>query len=852
MAGPDYAEWLQRGRVHMWEGRPIDAVLCFRRAAQADARGADARFHLGEMLWQLGLSDEAVAAWRDAARTDVRFLAARLAVAEALLSRGDYAGAMVSAREALAIAPTEFRAQASHAAAAAALGDHAALEALAKLLSQNPDFAKLPAYAAALARVLEHAPRDALREDLVAELLPRAAEMPSAVLAPVVSDAFARDPTPLIEVLRTRTWQRGEVDALRRIIVAVQPQEAALARELAATHAAMCVAEPLLVPSLWPVRTGGAALRLAWLMPAPDGPAFAFGCAAVRETLRDLAGTEVALTIVCTGNADATRAGLPVLPSDAVFLPLPPAPDATHARALAASGDPDALVDMAGLNAATGLFLAARPARNVWSLAKVAPGHAPALVERVFATTGELANSLRELRDGASSDSPGARELAEWWDVAVRAHQQHDTAAAATGYARVLAVQPDYAPAHRLLAVLARDRGDTETAEHEFARAIALAPDDADTRIAAAQLEIATHHADAAATSLREGLDRTPYRVSLWHALGQAELARRDGAAAAWAFSQALRLAPADGRTYFNLGVAMQMTGDVDEAVQAYQRALVLQPDFASACFNLGVLFQQQERVDAAIAAYRQALALNPRDATAYKNLGEVLYAVGAESTRGSRIFARSKRTVLPRCRSRSRRSRSASLPATTRGWIATSTDCARRSFRRTTNWNWSMRWRSFCSCCSISTSSPKCCTGSRPRTTPPQRTSMARRDRGRSRAGRAGSVWAICPATCATTSWASRCGRPSSTTTARDSSSTSIRRPRRATLGRRNSKASPSASTLSRALATPRPPRRSRATTWTCWSTCRRTRRARVRESSRTSLRACRSPTSPAAAPWD
>ena len=581
------------------------------------------------MLWQLGLTDEAVAAWRDAARTDVRLLAARLALAEALLSRGDYAGAMVLAREALAIAPTEFRAQASHAAAAAALGDHAALEALAKLLSQDPGLAKLPAYVPALARILEHAPRDALREDLVAELLPSAADMPSAVLAPVVSDAFARDPTALIEVLRTRTWQRGEVDALRRVVVAVQSQEPALARELAATHAAMCVAEPLLVPSLWPVRTGGAALRVAWLMPAPDSAAFSVAATAVGETLRALADIETALTIVCAGSSDATREGLPVLPSDAVFLPLPPVPDATHARALAASGDPDALVDMAGLNAATGLFLAARPARNVWSLAWVAPGHAPALVDRVFATTGELANALRELRDRASPGGPDARELAGRWDVAVRAHQQDDTEAAAAGYARVLGVQPGYAPAHRLLAVLARDRGDTETAEREFARAIALAPDDADTRIAAAQLAIGAHRADAAATSLREGLDRTPYRVSLWHALGQAELARRDGAAAAWAFGQALRLAPADGKTYFNLGVAMQMTGDVDEAVQAYQRALVLQPDFASACFNLGVLFQQLNRVDAAIAAYRQALALNPRDATAYKNLGEVLYASG-------------------------------------------------------------------------------------------------------------------------------------------------------------------------------------------------------------------------------
>ena len=73
MATSDHAEWLQRGRTHARAGRPIDAVLCFRRAAYANPREVDARFHLGEMLWQLGMSDEAIAAWRETeARTNAR------------------------------------------------------------------------------------------------------------------------------------------------------------------------------------------------------------------------------------------------------------------------------------------------------------------------------------------------------------------------------------------------------------------------------------------------------------------------------------------------------------------------------------------------------------------------------------------------------------------------------------------------------------------------------------------------------------------------------------------------------------------------------------------------------------
>jgi len=609
----------------MAAGRPIDAVLCFRRAAQADARGPEARFHLGEALWQLGLTEGAIQSWRDAAQVDPTFVAARIAVAEALLTRGDYEGARAAAAEAVALAPGEHRAQTSYGAAAAALGDSAALAAFAKLLPTQPDLALLPAYAPALARALERAPRSDLRSGLVAQLATMAASLPAVLLAPVVSEAFAHHPTALIEALRARTWQRGEIESLRRIIVALHASAPALAGELAATHAAMCRAEPLLLPSLWPVRTGGASLRVAWLMPAPDHPGFAPAAANVHETLRQTGPAGMTLTFVCTGDPGATRAALP---PDAAYLPLPPQPDATHARALAGS-DPDVLVDLAGLNAATGLFLAARPARNVWSLATVMPGHAPALVDRVYAGADELAVRLRELRGEAFPDAPSAAELAGWWDAAVRAHQHGDGEGAATGYARVLAAQPGYAPAHRLGAVLARDSGNHDAAQRAFESAVALAPDDADTRIAAAQLAIVMHQPDRAAAVLREGLDRTPYRVELWRALGQAELARRDGAAAVWAFNQALRLAPAGAQTCFNLGVALQMIGDVDEAVIAYQRALVLQPDFAAACFNLGVLAQQKGRQEAAIAAYRQALALNPLDSAAYKNLGEVLFAAG-------------------------------------------------------------------------------------------------------------------------------------------------------------------------------------------------------------------------------
>jgi cytochrome c-type biogenesis protein CcmH/NrfG len=93
MATPDYGDWLFRGRTHQAHGRPIDAMLCYRRALRAQGEASDARFHLGEVLWQLGRVPDAIAAWRVAAAVRADHLAPNLALAEALLATADAAGA---------------------------------------------------------------------------------------------------------------------------------------------------------------------------------------------------------------------------------------------------------------------------------------------------------------------------------------------------------------------------------------------------------------------------------------------------------------------------------------------------------------------------------------------------------------------------------------------------------------------------------------------------------------------------------------------------------------------------------------------------------------------------------------
>ena len=52
-------DWVARGREHQWQSRPIHALFCFTRAIAERPAHAVARFHLGEVLWQLGLTGAA-------------------------------------------------------------------------------------------------------------------------------------------------------------------------------------------------------------------------------------------------------------------------------------------------------------------------------------------------------------------------------------------------------------------------------------------------------------------------------------------------------------------------------------------------------------------------------------------------------------------------------------------------------------------------------------------------------------------------------------------------------------------------------------------------------------------------
>jgi len=609
-----YADWLARGRNHQWLGRSLDALQCFRRALRESPRPIEARFHLGEVLWQLGRLDEALRSWRDAVESDPAFVAGWQALAEGSLGTGLREAAVEAAQRVLALFTAEVRARAV--VAIARLGDDSASAAcaneVADLVRAQRDWLAVPALGGSLALVLEGSGQ---ARTVAAAILPVWSAEAASQLHPRLHAALCEHVAGLgvagdawYAAMRTRDLRPEDHDALRRAARAAAHARSPEAPALATAYASLCRAffRPTL-PLCWPRRTAGPRPRVVVLATAQGAGSLA---ASLHAGMRDAA---VTLAIV-GGHAGA-------LPARSLALAAEPGLD--DARRIAAL-DPDVLIDAAGLDAPSGPLLAQRPARRIVALASDV-AHAPPLVDARLAALAAWHDALPSHESGG--DVPDEATLEASWRAAVAAHQRGERDAASAGYAEILRVQPGFAPALYLAGVLARESGDARTARERFDAAVEAAPYYDDARIASLSAAGAAQDADAVA---RLSTPITPADApALLRAGGLAWLAVRDGRNAASFFDAALKREPSDGETHYNLGVALQMQHRFGDAARAYQRALVCRPDLIAADFNLGVIFTALGNWDAAIAAYSTVIEREPRHVAAHKNLGEVLLSAG-------------------------------------------------------------------------------------------------------------------------------------------------------------------------------------------------------------------------------
>ena len=635
--------WLARGWAHQRAGRNVDALVCYREALEANPYAIQAHHHLGEVLRDLGRDSDAFDAWRTVLTLQPRHLPTLLAFGAAARRIGKTAVAAEAYQRAMAFEPDNRKAGHGLDLTRLAAGDANAYAEVQRSIDdgialENPS---------ELARLLLACPPSPRKQALLERLAKRdLAALPPLLAAMAIEDAVTRgEPAPppaVLESIAGRIEDEDSLEAMR--LFALAAARIALEKTCAARYAAAAAAHHSPgVPLLWPRRTAGAALRVAYLI-APGRPLLAGGLqidtdAYLREVVASHPRERIVASVFDVDTPPSSAA--PALPG---ITRVEPSPDPTLAQQFA-EADFDAIIDLAGMTVATGPLLAQRPARSVWTLDSLFAAHVPPLItHHLPAPLSASDEDLRAHRHGVEaalvaaiapqlSSGPAcavsAVAMSRRWREALRAHQAHDADAALAAYRDVLELQPHFARAHYLLGMLLRDGGQHGEALHQLDLAVGAAPALVDARAALVNLLRENGRGDEAMAVCREGLALTPDAVALWRALGLLELSRHRGSDARIAFDHALRLQPADAETHYNRGVALQMSKKRRAALNAYRRALALAPDLTAAAYNAGVVLRDLGRCDDAIAAFECAIKQNPAETAAHNALCETLHENG-------------------------------------------------------------------------------------------------------------------------------------------------------------------------------------------------------------------------------
>ena len=272
MIEAEYGEWLARGQAHQQAARPIDAMLCYRQALKSNRNAVQAQFQLGEVLRDLGRREEALAAFRMALTWQPQHLSSLLALAD-LLRRTAPAEAVTHYQRAAALDPRNAAVREGLALSLLASGDSSAFSQLAALVdagaSSFRDWDEL-------SRMLAAAPPSSEKSELLRAIGSRPDFPPSALLLAIaIESAVASTPQDrdralaLFDVAERRAATIDDPEALRRLALAAAAiGPIGLSSTWAQRYAQACAAmHSSPVPLLWPRRTSGSALRVAYLVP---------------------------------------------------------------------------------------------------------------------------------------------------------------------------------------------------------------------------------------------------------------------------------------------------------------------------------------------------------------------------------------------------------------------------------------------------------------------------------------------------------------------------------------------------------------------------------------------------------
>ncbi len=225
--------------------------------------------------------------------------------------------------------------------------------------------------------------------------------------------------------------------------------------------------------------------------------------------------------------------------------------------------------------------------------------------------------------------TPGAANVHQALEQAMRHHASGDLRAAEGIYQQVLRTDPKQPVALHLLGLIAHQVGKNDIAADLISEALAVKPDYAEAHCNLGLVLQALGKLADAVSSFRRSLDINPGSVDVHNNLGNALYAMRKSDEAAESYRRAIELHPGYLEAHYNLGNVFKDERRMADAAESYRRAIEIKPDFAEAHANLAYALQEQEQLQEAITHYQKALALNPAAPDVQANLGVVLNMCG-------------------------------------------------------------------------------------------------------------------------------------------------------------------------------------------------------------------------------
>jgi tetratricopeptide (TPR) repeat protein len=252
-------------------------------------------------------------------------------------------------------------------------------------------------------------------------------------------------------------------------------------------------------------------------------------------------------------------------------------------------------------------------ARNLTALAQLA--------EICDAQNDSRALSL--YRRAAEIDAGQAR----WWmRIAELSRKAGEFDAALAACRRVMALEPNQADAHYLMATILdtdlRRSADAAKAYQDFVARFAHDPRANAARARLAVLQPPPKRWTPRVTQAPSAGDRKKAEALFPEAYRLAQLRNLD--AAALQYQKVIAADPSFETAHYNLGAVYLEQRQFERAIVANETALAIRPNYLNARLNYAVALQSAGYLEDAILQYKKVLELNPREETAHLGLGTI------------------------------------------------------------------------------------------------------------------------------------------------------------------------------------------------------------------------------------